>query len=59
MMREGTWWIASEKDPRWNKSGKGYVGCFSRPQEAVEAVEELKALYGPPPDDLEWGYMKD
>ena len=29
------------------------------PEEAEVAIKELKELYGDPPDDLEWGYMKN
>lgn len=29
------------------------------PKEAADALEEMKKLYGEPPDDLRWGCMKD
>jgi hypothetical protein len=58
-LKPGTWWIRSEKDPRWNADGKGQVGMFGRPAEAEAKVEELKKTLGDPPEDLEWGYMKD
>jgi len=29
------------------------------PKEIEPVMEELKELYGEPPDDLEWSYMKD
>jgi hypothetical protein len=29
------------------------------PEDARKAIEAKTALYGPPPADLEWGYMKD
>lgn len=59
MIKTGSWWIHSKKDPRWNASGESLVGGFIMPPECKEAIEELKKKYGKPPDDLEWGYMKD
>jgi hypothetical protein len=29
------------------------------PEDARKAIEAKTAFYGPPPADLEWGYMKD
>ena len=55
----GSWWISSKEDPRWNDSGKGFCGGFTIPPAASEAVNRLKDLYGEPPKDLEYGYMKD
>lgn len=58
--KEGSWWVRSEKDPRWNFSGRGYILFTSGPPEEVnKRLEELEKLYGPQPDDLEWGGMKD
>jgi hypothetical protein len=59
MLAEGTWWITSKSDSRWKASGRTEVGMFAKPQEAKNAVEDLKAKLGDPPSDLEWGYMKD
>jgi len=56
---EGSWWLHSKKDPRWNVSGRAMVGSFMRPSECDNKIEELKKELGDPPDDLEWGYMKD
>jgi len=58
-MRPGTWWIASKKDPRWSAHGQGDVGMFATPTEAKAKLAELTKIYGDPPDDLEFGYMKD
>lgn len=58
-MRSGTWWIASKADPRWKANGRGKVGMFAKPPEVVAKIEELKRSLGEPPDDLEYGYMKD
>jgi hypothetical protein len=57
--RPGTWWIRSESDSRWNSSGRARVGGFAKPQEVDEEVKRLKKTLGEPPQDLEWGYMKD
>lgn len=59
MIRHGTWWIASKTDPRWKASGRGEVGMFAKPPEVDTKIAELKVTLGDPPDDLEWGYMKD
>lgn len=60
MIKEGSWWLNSDKDPRWNCSGRGYVGGFECPSEAKSEIERLKKeLNEEPPDDLEFGYMKD
>jgi hypothetical protein len=59
MMREGTWWLRSKTDPRWDCNGRAFVGMFGQPQDLVNKLAELTKLYGEPPEDLEWGYMKD
>ena len=56
---EGTWYIRSESDERWNVSGRAHVGGFMMPPEIEQKLEELKEKYGNPPSDCEWGYMKD
>jgi len=56
--REGSWWLRSDTDPRWNSNGRGYVGGFQC-AEASQEIERLKELYGDPPKDLEMGAMKD
>lgn len=56
---EGTWWLKSKSDPRWDVTGYGPVGGFVMPDEAVQAKKKLEKKYGPPPEDLEFGYMKD
>lgn len=58
-IRKGSWWLSSKKDPKWNCQGYGYVGGFIMPPEAKDEIEKLKKEFGEPPDDLEWGYMKD
>ena len=60
-IREGSWWLHSETDSRWNRQGRSSaVGGFVMPQEATNAIEEMKKEFNEdPPDDLEYGYMKD
>jgi hypothetical protein len=55
----GTWWLKSKIDSRWNASGDGWCGGFCMPSECEKELEKLKQLYGEPPADLEYGYMKD
>lgn len=60
MMAEGTWWVSSKSDPRWRASGRARVGMFAKPAGVDPAIAQLKTTIGEdPPDDLEWGYMKD
>jgi hypothetical protein len=55
----GTWWLKSKLDPRWNAHGIGIVGGLVRPKEVDQKLTELTLKFGSPPQDLEWGYMKD
>lgn len=60
MLREGSWWLKSITDSKWNKNGRGTVGGFEVPQDAKDHIEKMKKkLKCEPPDDLEFGYMKD
>lgn len=59
MFANGSWWLRSKKDPRWNRDGRGLVGGFVMSKECEEAIERLKRRFGKPPKDLEVGYMKD
>jgi len=56
---EGSWWLRSKEDPRWNYEGSGTVGGLIIPSECKDKIKELKKRLGTPPDDLEFGYMKD
>lgn len=59
MLREGTWWLRSKIDPRWNCQGRSSVGGFEMCEEAKLKFESLKNQFGDPLDDLEHRYMKD
>jgi len=60
MIKQGSWWLKSVSDSRWNCSGSGGVGMFSIPSDATKAINKLKEKLGEePPEDLEYGYMKD
>jgi len=49
----GTWWVYSERDPRWNRSGHvDSLAMGVRPKEAEDAIEDLKRKYGKIPSDL-------
>jgi hypothetical protein len=56
----GSWWVSSEKDPRWNKNGRGKgLVCTGGPPEAHKWIEKCRKTLGEQPDDLEYGFMKD
>lgn len=58
--RQGTWWVISKIDPRWNASGRGYgLVCAGGPGETNDHLEYCRKRYGQEPDDLEVGFMKD
>jgi hypothetical protein len=61
MTKPGSWGLRSEKDPRWNMDGRSAsISAFYIPEEAKEAIEEMKKkLNQEPPDDLEISAMKD
>jgi hypothetical protein len=60
LSREGSWWVASKSDPRWDCEGRGFVGGLMCPGAALEEVKKIQERLGEePPDDLEFGYMKD
>ena len=58
-LKEGTWNLHSEIDPRWNCSGRSLCGKFIMPDECRSKQRELEQSLGDPPDDLSWGYVKD
>ena len=59
LVSEGSWWLHSEKDPRWNYSDRDIVGGFVMPMTCEAKIKELEEKFGKQPDDLEYGYMKD
>ncbi len=60
MIKEGSWWVISNFDPRWNGQGRASVGGFECPQEATHHIKKIKEeLEEEEPADLEFGYMKD
>ena len=60
-VKGGTWWYSSKSDPRWCCSGHVDVMIITSgpPRDALEKYEEMKKLYGEPPEDLYYGCMKD
>lgn len=56
---EGCAYLRSKTDSQWNFSTEvDCVGGFVMPTELKEKIEELKAKFGEPPKDLQWGYHK-
>ena len=59
-MGEGSWWLISNKDPRWNCSGGGWTGgVMGGSRERDAKLKQLEQKYGDQPDDLRLGYAKD
>lgn len=56
----GSWMVRSNKDPRWNKTGRsaGLV-CTGGPQEMKDWIEHCRKEYGEPPDDAIQSFYKD
>ena len=59
MIQMGSWWVKSQSDPRWNKTGRGKVGSFMIPSGAEARINKCEKEFGVKPEDLEYGYMKD
>mgnify|MGYP001595559744 CR=1 FL=1 len=59
MEAQGTWYLHSESDPRWNAGGTSNVGGFVIPESCRQKLEEFTQKMGEPPEDLTWGYMKE
>ena len=58
-LKEGSWWLNSKEDERWNCQGRCCVGSFTIPSGCKDKLEELRKKYGKEPEDLKFGYMKD
>jgi hypothetical protein len=58
--RMGTWTVHSDKDTRWNNSGRG-CGLVSTggPKEMWDWIEECKEKYGDQPGDCTVSFWKD
>lgn len=60
MRSEGTWSLDSQRDPRWNKSGRCKGSAFDGPCFAADQwVAQCKEKYGDQPDDLYYSFCKD
>lgn len=60
LLTKGSWSLFSKSNPRWNCSGTGLVGGFTRPEAINKVLEKLKdELKEEPPKDLTYSYMKD
>lgn len=58
--KKGSWWLISKSDPRWDANGETtWLVSAGVCPEADAKIKELKAKYGDPPDDIEYGFMKD
>ena len=58
MVAMGTWTVHSDKDPRWNASGRAYGSAFGCPD--LDAwVEYCRKKFGDPPDDATESFYKD
>jgi len=56
----GTWTVHSDKDPRWNKSGRGYGLVISGgPPEMKRWIKDCTEKYGNPPNDTTKAFYKD
>jgi hypothetical protein len=59
MGKEGTWWLRSKIDRRWNWSGQsGACDISAKPAEAEAELAELRRALGEePPDDLRYIFI--
>jgi hypothetical protein len=56
----GSWEVYSEKDPRWNKTGRGRgLATMGGPPGMSKWIVECMQKYGDPPDDATKSFMKD
>lgn len=56
----GTWSVHSDKDPRWNKTGRGYgLVTSGGPPEIDEWIKECTEKYGDLPEDATKEFWKD
>lgn len=59
--KPGSWSLTSKSDPRWNCGGhvSALVVMAGLHPDAERALERLRERLGKPPEDLEYGCMKD
>jgi hypothetical protein len=59
-LKDGDWSLRSEKDPRWNNSGrtKWLVSAGICPDGQIW-INQCKKNFGDPPDDLTYSFFKD
>ncbi len=56
----GSWAVRSEKDPRWNKSGRGRgFALGGGPIAMQEWIQRCIEKYGDPPNDATEEFWKD
>ena len=56
----GTWRVNSNRDKRWNKTGRGCgLVCTGGPEEMYDWIEKCKEKYGEPPEDCTVSFHKD
>lgn len=55
----GTWTVYSDKDPRWNKSGRACGFAIGGTPEMEEWIDQCIEKYGDPPDDVKQSFWKD
>lgn len=58
-VKKGSWYMKSKSDPRWNCSGKEFVGGFALPLGMQAKLKEFTTKYGEQPVDLVWHYEYD
>lgn len=58
MRAMGTWFIRSQRDPRWNREGIEELDCIQADKKLRKMAEEMKKTLGEYPEDLEIGFQK-
>ena len=58
MIKEGTWRVHSEIDPRWNNSGRSFDDTTYIP-EMSEWIDKCFKEFGNPPKDATRSFWKD
>ncbi len=54
----GTWWMSSKSDPRWNDGGPAVVGPFAVSNLVDISIRNKRKKLGNPPTDIEYGYAR-